>query len=90
VHALSRVRHEALLSCWWHGTCLSFDFQGIDRGRESHDGCDQKLLMAERCFGGNEDGRDGSSFAPGVWYVTATTLARGGDSPCVCNYDGDP
>jgi hypothetical protein len=28
-------------------TCLSFNFHGIDIGKESHGGCDQRLVMAE-------------------------------------------
>jgi hypothetical protein len=34
-----RMLREASLSCWCHGTCQSFDFQGIDIGGESHGGC---------------------------------------------------
>jgi hypothetical protein len=55
VRALFYGVAEASLTCWYHGTCLSFDFQGIDRGGESHGGCNWRSIMAERCIGGDED-----------------------------------
>jgi hypothetical protein len=46
---------EASLTCWCHGTCLNFDFQGIDRGGDSHSGCNWRSIMAERRIGSDED-----------------------------------
>jgi hypothetical protein len=54
---LSRVWCEALPSWWGNGTCLSFNFKGIDRGGESYGRCDRRYVMAERRIGGDEDGR---------------------------------
>jgi hypothetical protein len=39
-HGFKRVRREASLSYRSHETCLSQDSQDIDRGGESHGGCD--------------------------------------------------
>jgi hypothetical protein len=46
---------EAPLSCWCYGTCLNIDFHDIDRGGESHDGCDRIFGIAETCTGCDED-----------------------------------
>jgi hypothetical protein len=38
-----RVWREASRSLWCHGTFLNIDFHGIDRGGESHGGCDWRF-----------------------------------------------
>ena len=72
-----RARREASLSCRGHAICL-IDFHDIDKSKESHGGCDRRLVLAERRFGCVEDSKQ--RLCVRCWGLAAAALARGSGS----------